>query len=55
MVKYRKKMNLKNYMNTSFDVQIDRTIRLIDKEEAGNILGLDKIDDLKYVGFRIQE
>ena len=51
MVKYRKKMNLKNYMNTSFDVQIDRTIRLIDKEEAGNILGLDKIDDLKYVGF----
>lgn len=51
MVKYQKKMSLTNYVNTSFDVQIDRTIRMIDIEEAENILGLKEIDQLKYVGF----
>lgn len=50
-VHYSKRMKLKNYVNTEFDLEVNRRIRIIEREEASKLLGLNEINDLKYVGF----
>lgn len=51
LVQYRKSMQLKNYVNTIFDLEVNREIKLLDRNEALELLGLDEISGLNYVGF----
>jgi hypothetical protein len=51
LVQYRKKMILKNYVKTRFELEVNRRIRLIGKNEAVRHLNLQEIKGLKYVGF----
>lgn len=50
-VHYRKRMNLKNYKNTRFELELNRKIRFIARDKAKSLLGIPEINELKYVGF----
>lgn len=50
-VEYRKEMKLVNYVNTTFDIEVNRKIRIIEKGEGLRLLGLSGLNDLEYVGF----
>lgn len=50
-VHYHKEMNLRNYVNTSFDLAVDRKIGVIEHNEALELLRITGAKDLKYVGF----
>jgi hypothetical protein len=47
---FAKKMHLKNFSGTEFDVEVRRDIALIDKATASNYLGVN-LNDVDFVGF----
>lgn len=51
MVHYHKTMKLSNYVQNTFDLEVNRRIRLIGKETAQQLLGIKELDDVEYVGF----
>lgn len=50
-VVFEKGMNLKNYSGTTFDLNIQRTIRVLEKEQAGTNLAINIPSEIKMVGF----
>lgn len=50
-VVFEKAMKLKNYSGTTFDLNIQRTIKILEKEQAGANLAMSIPDDIKMVGF----
>ncbi|MBW2621569.1 MAG: hypothetical protein JRD68_01565 [Deltaproteobacteria bacterium] len=51
MVHYRKKMSLQNYVQATFDLEVNRKIRLIGRKEAQQLLSVKELDRMNYVGF----
>ncbi len=47
----RKKMTLKNYFGTTFDVQVDREVRVLDREQALGQLGVSLDSSVQMVAF----
>lgn len=50
-VSFRKRASIKNYSQTEFDLQIDRTVELLEPAAAKESLGVDP-GSLKFVGYR---
>jgi len=50
LVQFKKSMKLTNYAGFTFDVEVDRTVRLAGKEELG-ALGIQVPDDVQMVAF----
>lgn len=48
---FQKSMQLTNYSGTVFDLEVKRTIRLLDDTEMVSLLGIDLPDDVRWVGF----
>lgn len=48
---FEKNMRLVNYSKTIFDIKVDRTIRLIDKTQGADALGIDVPEAVAMVGF----
>lgn len=48
---YHKKMKLKNYAGSTFDLELLREIRLIERFEAQKLLCLQELERYRYVGF----
>jgi hypothetical protein len=49
--KFSRKMHLENYSGNAFDVQVDRTIRLLDPGFVKRLLSVDIPDGVKLVAF----
>lgn len=47
----RASMHLENYSATPFDVAVERTVRLLDRGEAADVLGVDLTASVEMVGF----
>lgn len=47
----KKDMQLENYSRTVFDLRVDREIRVLEQEEAGNLLGISPGKTVKMVAF----
>jgi hypothetical protein len=47
----RKKMTLKNYFGTTFDLQVDRDVRVLDREQALEKLGVSLDSGVQMVAF----
>jgi hypothetical protein len=50
-VSFKKAMRLENYSGNLFDLEIDRTIRLLDISSIENVLGIVLPEQVKAVGF----
>jgi hypothetical protein len=50
-VRFQRKIGLVNYSNTKFDVEVTREIRVLDKKEMAEILGLKPADSVQTVAF----
>lgn len=50
-IAFRKAFHLTNYSGKKFDVQIDREVRLLSREEIWSHLGLAAVSEIKAVGF----
>lgn len=50
--KFEKVMHLENYSGTAFDIQVDRTITLLNKNSINKFLGLELSSDIRSVGFQ---
>ncbi len=50
-VRFRRAFQLKNYSGASFEVRIDRTVRLLTSEQVWSHLGIDPVGGVKLVGF----
>jgi hypothetical protein len=48
---FEKEMQLENYSGTLLSLKVNRTIRLLDKQAIGNVLGIDLPQEVSYVGF----
>ena len=48
---FERDMKLVNYTGTTFDLRVQRNITLLDREDAGEILGINIPETLKMVGF----
>lgn len=46
-----KDMQLKNYSGTTFDLRVEREIKLADKEDLNDLLGIDVSDKVDWVGY----
>ncbi len=51
-VSFRRQAHLTNYSDAKFNVQIDRTIRLLSKKETDHALGLELPNSLKMVAYQ---
>src|SRR4030095_16555737 len=49
--KFRRHVKFQNYSGTPFDITIDRTIRLISKNETWRHLHVDEVQDVHVVAF----
>lgn len=50
---YRKRFELTNYAGATFDIQVDRTIKILDQAAAENILDAH-LDGLQWVGYQTE-
>ena len=50
--KFEREMHLQNYSGTNFDLKINRNIRLLNKSEIENAVGVKIPADLQMVGFQ---
>lgn len=50
-VKMQKKMDLKNYSGTEFNVHVNRNIDLLNEDKTEKILGTEIPDDVNWVGY----
>jgi hypothetical protein len=50
-VRFRKRMSLLNYAGTRFDLDVDRTVRLLTEEEVAAQLGLSPASGVRMVAF----
>lgn len=50
-VKFRKRTKLTNYSGTQFDVQIERTVKLLAHYEVAEAIGLPPAPEVKFVGY----
>jgi hypothetical protein len=50
-VSFTRSMSLINYAGTEFDIRVDRTIRLYDRAEIAEALGVDAGEPLRAVGY----
>jgi hypothetical protein len=50
-VSFRKEFRLENYTGASFQVRVDREVRLTTRAEAGEALGVSLPDGVQFVGF----
>jgi hypothetical protein len=50
-VRFRKRMSLANYSGTGFDLEVDRTVRLLTEDEAAAQLGLSPSSAVRTVAF----
>src|SRR5690606_21009377 len=50
-VELKKEMQLRNYSGFTFNLEVNRKINLIDRQQAQEYLGLPDLNDVKYVGF----
>lgn len=48
---FEREMKLVNYTGTTFDLRVQRNITLLDRQDAGEILGVNIPETLKMVGF----
>ncbi len=46
-----KNMQIKNYSGTTFDLLVDREIKLADKEDLSDLLDIDVSEDVNWVGY----
>jgi hypothetical protein len=46
-----KNMQIKNYSGTTFDLRVDREIRMADKEDLNDLLDIDVPDKVNWVGY----
>ncbi len=53
-VSFRRAFQLRNYSGTSFEVRIDRTVRLLSSERVWSHLGIHPVGEVKLVGFESQ-
>ncbi len=53
-VQFKKQMRLLNHSGNTFNILVDRTIRLLDKQKATSILGIEFTDDISMVGFETE-
>jgi uncharacterized protein DUF6786 len=49
--KFRRQVKFQNYSGTQFDITIDRTIRLISRDEAWRHLNVEEVKDVHVVAF----
>ncbi len=47
----RKEMLIKNYQNNSFELELGRTINLLDSNKIKEYLSIQDLDELRFVGF----
>jgi hypothetical protein len=50
--KFEKDMHLENYSGTAFDLKVNRTITLLDKNSINEFLGIELGSDIRSVGFQ---
>ena len=50
-VTYRQSMTLTNYSGTEFELEVDRTISLLDEEQIRTALGVDMPESIDWVAF----
>ena len=53
-VSLRRAFQLRNYSGASFEVRIDRTVRLLSSEQVWSDLGINPVGGVKLVGFESQ-
>jgi len=53
-VSFTRRAKLKNYSGTEFDIQIDRTVKLLSKQDFARLLGVELGDDARLVGYESQ-
>lgn len=46
-----KKMTLENYSGNTFDLVVNRTIKLLKNTDVTDVLGLEQLEQVKWVGF----
>jgi hypothetical protein len=49
--RFEKGMRLENYSGATFDLRVDRDIRLLDRSAAGELLGVDPSQEVRMVAF----
>ncbi len=52
--RFKKHMQLLNHSGTPFDLKVDRTVKLLGRQEAMGLLGVEFADDLRMVGFETE-
>ncbi|WP_299537515.1 DUF6786 family protein [Ulvibacterium sp.] len=53
-VSFKKRMSLLNYSGNTFDLTIDRTVRLINKDKVANVFGFTLEEGIEMVGFETE-